>query len=203
MTDDDPLTDVRLRELPEDWAGASLITRRWIDAVVVGLGFCPWAAAVLDQSDGLSIQPCTGDATTRLEIVRTWLKTLATQDSPETLLLVVPVGLESFDQFLDFVDTSDNELRAMGLEGVLQIASFHPQYCFAGESFDDAANYTNRSPYPMLHILREDSITRSIGDGEFARSVPERNIKQAREIGNQRLSGILHDCIIGGRGANV
>lgn len=179
------------------------MTRRWIDAVVVGMEFCPWASAVLDQPDGLSLKACTGDAVTRLTTVSQCLQSMAAKGSPETQLLIAHEGLESFESFLDFVQESEDELSRLGFEGVLQLASFHPDYCFAGESFDDAANYTNRSPYPMLHILREDSITRRIGDGDFARQVPERNIERARNLGNERLSAIVRECIIGSGEPNV
>lgn len=203
MTDYDRSGDVQHTGCPQGWPRIVTATRCWIDAVVVGLGFCPWASAVLDQPDGLSVQLCAGDAEARLDTVGQWLTHMTHQETPETVLLVVPDGLESFESYLDFVQASEELLEQMEFVGILQLASFHPDYCFAGEAPDDAANYTNRSPYPMLHILREESITRRTGDGVVARGVPERNVKRARSLGNRRLSAILEQCVIDAGRADV
>ena len=113
---------------------------------------------------------------------------------PETALLVVPQGLENFEHYLDFLAEAEHLLQLEQLTGVLQLASFHPDYRFDSSPIDDPANFTNRSPFPMLHILREESVERQIGSGEFAASIPERNIETARSKGFDAMLAALRSC---------
>lgn len=100
--------------------------------------------------------------------------------------------MESFDDFLDAVEIGDELMLAQGYEGVYQLASFHPDYCFEGSDEEDAANYTNRSPYPMLHLIREASIEKALAhypkDPDL---IPETNVKLARKLGLQKMQTLL------------
>jgi hypothetical protein len=98
----------------------------------------------------------------------------------DTTLLIHPQVLGDFYDFNDFLAEVDELVEKLGLEGELQVASFHPDYCFAGSAADDPANYTNRSPYPMLHLLREASVTRAVDTFPDTESIPERNVELLR-----------------------
>lgn len=97
-------------------------------------------------------------------------------------MVVVENGLASFTEYLDFLSLLENVIAETGLEGIIQIASFHPDYCFEGESQDDPANRTNRSPYPMFHLIREVSLEKAIAKHPDPQSIPERNIALLREM---------------------
>jgi hypothetical protein len=107
------------------------------------------------------------------------------EDNPEieTALLILPNGFSDFDEYLDLVDLSEKLLKAEGFEGVYQVASFHPGYIFAGSNDNDPANYTNRSPYPMLHLLREDLLTIAIDKHTNVDDIPNQNIAKAQSLG--------------------
>ena len=111
----------------------------------------------------------------------------AKASEPETTLLIHPHVLTSFLDYNDFLDVADAAIDRLDLAGVLQIASFHPDYQFAGTAPDDVTNYTNRSPYPMLHLLREESVERAVDGYPGAERIPERNIETMRRLG---LSGL-------------
>jgi hypothetical protein len=98
-------------------------------------------------------------------------------------LIILPEHFDDFEQYLDIIDLCEQLLIMENLEGVFQVASFHPQYLFAGSDENDASNYTNRSPFPMIHILREDSLTTAIDKHVDVDSIPENNIKNAQNLG--------------------
>lgn len=103
----------------------------------------------------------------------------------ETTLLIVPDGFNDFYRYLPLVDEANAALEEEGYEGVYQLASFHPDYCFTDADYDDAANFTNRSPYPILHILREQSLEKVLAAYPDAGKIPQRNIEHARSMGRQ------------------
>jgi hypothetical protein len=107
------------------------------------------------------------------------------EDNPEieTALLILPNGFSDFDEYLDLVDLSEKLLQKEGFEGVYQVASFHPNYIFAGSDDNDPANYTNRSPYPMLHLLREDLLEIAIDKHANVDDIPNQNIAKAKSLG--------------------
>jgi hypothetical protein len=109
----------------------------------------------------------------------------------ETTLLIHPDLLNNFYAYNEFLDDADELLYQEGLEGVLQIASFHPNYQFSGTELNDAENYTNRSPYPMLHILREDSLEKAIALHPNVDAIPERNIQVMHQLGVTKLQQLL------------
>lgn len=160
-------------------------TRAWIEQAVIGLNLCPFAKAAYDKDQ---IRYALSDAQTaaalRDDLVHE-LRTLA-QAAPtavDTTLLIHPHVLTEFVDYNDFLDVADATVKALGLTGVLQVASFHPAYQFAGTTPDDVTNYTNRSPYPMLHLLREASIDLAVVAFPETRMIYQRNIDTMRRLG--------------------
>jgi len=163
--------------------------RAWLDTFVIGLDLCPFARP-LQHSDKLRI--CVSDARTDGELHRAFLgelDLLQTKSDVEiaTTLLAFPHRLSEFDDFLGFLHESQKLIESAGLEGVIQLASFHPRYQFEGTEPDAAENYSNRSPYPILHLLREDMLTRSLQDFSQPELIPERNIAALDKIGAKAL----------------
>ena len=112
----------------------------------------------------------------------------------ETTFLIFSEGFNNFLQYLDLVEKAERLLTKENYEGIYQVASFHPHYLFAGSTADDAANYTNRSPYPMLHFLREDSVSKAVDSYPGIEKVPERNIAYTRQKGLLFMQELLKQC---------
>ena len=112
----------------------------------------------------------------------------------ETSLLILPNGLSDFEDYLDFLALANKLMHQQGYEGVYQLASFHPDYCFDGVDANDASNYTNRSPYPMLHLIREESLEKVLSQYPNPENIPARNIEYTREMGEQSLKLLLQRC---------
>jgi uncharacterized protein len=160
-------------------------TRRWLERAVIGLQLCPFAASVYNggrvrfrvseqvSSEALLEELCA-------ELV--WLQAQE-MTACETSLLIHPLVLTDFIAYNDFLSQCDAALADLGLEGELQIASFHPDYQFAGTNRDDIENYTNRSPYPMLHLLREASIERAVSGLRDSAEIYRRNVRTMRTLG--------------------
>jgi uncharacterized protein len=161
-------------------------TRDWIEKAVIGLDLCPFARAVY-VSD--RIHYCVSDAQTEealLADLSRELLALYTADPGvcETTLLVHPRTLTEFLDYNAFLDSADALVETLGLSGELQVASFHPRYQFAGSTPDDIENYTNRSPYPMLHLLRESSVARAVdAAGDDVHGIGDRNMQTLRRLG--------------------
>jgi len=167
-------------------------TRDWVERVVIGLKLCPFAPA--PALKGL-IRYVTSDAETcegLLEDLATELQRLAASppEQLETTLLIHPQVLENFHDFNDFLDLADELLRMLGLEGEIQIASFHPDYQFAETESGDIGNETNRSPYPTLHLLREESIARAVDSFGDTSSIPATNLLTLQRLGRERLQAL-------------
>ena len=162
-------------------------TRRWLERAVIGLNLCPFAKAVHARKQIRYAVTAAQTAGELHEELTRELQTLAQADPAklETTLLIHPRAMTDFIDFHFFVGEADAAVRKLGLEGVLQIASFHPQYEFAGSAPDDIANYTNRSPYPTLHVLREASIDRAVAAFPDAAVIFERNIETLRRLGHE------------------
>lgn len=170
-------------------------TKKWITDVVVGCNFCPFAARevkrgsihyrVLHEAEISSVLAAVAQAMRELDEDRTI----------ETTLLIIPQGLENFDQYLDLLAEAEDRLFAEGYEGIYQLASFHPEYLFAGATASDPANYTNRSPYPMLHLLREDSVSKAVDSHADIDAVPANNIRFANERGLVYMKQLLASCM--------
>jgi len=172
-----------------DAAGADPIgdTRRWLERIVIGLNLCPFAKAVYVKDQ---VRFVLSDATTVEALVEELAEELVRlRDTPpeqiDTTLIVHPQVLGDFLEYNDFLDNADAAVEALDLQGILQVASFHPQYQFDGVAADDASNYTNRSPYPTLHLLREDSVARAVEAYPDPDVIVERNIATLDRIGVQ------------------
>ena len=162
-------------------ADATTRTERWLERVVVGLGLCPFAAPVV-EAGGLEILVSDAhDADTLTADLDDALRRMAETPAQalETLLLVVEHLLADFADFNDFLDIADALLEARGLDGVIQVASFHPDYRFEGAD-DDPAHWTNRAPYPTLHLLREASVARAVAAHGDTAAIPARNQRLLR-----------------------
>ena len=168
-------------------------TRRWIEQLVLAQNLCPFAHKPYQA--GLIRFSVTAANKTELllAVLRAELHALQATpaDKVETTLLIHPDVLNNFHAYNDFLDEADELLYREGLEGVLQIASFHPHYQFSGTEPDDVENYTNRSPYPMLHLLREDSIERAVAAHPDVDSIPDRNMQVMQDLGVATLKRIL------------
>jgi hypothetical protein len=167
-------------------------TRAWVERVVIGLKLCPFAPAP-------ALKGLIRYATSEVETPEALLEDLATElqhlvasppEEVETTLLVHPQVLQDFHDFNDFLEIADEALRIWGLEGEIQIASFHPQYQFAGTDPDDIGNATNRSPYPMLHLLREQSIARAVDAFGDTRSISAANLETLEKLGPAGLAAL-------------
>jgi hypothetical protein len=112
-------------------------------------------------------------------------------DAIETALIIYPQAFVRFETYLDLIAYGEDLLEASGFEGIFQLASFHPNYCFEGEDIDDASNYTNRSPYPMIHIIREESMARVLNVYNEPEKIPDNNIELARAKGKDFFTGVL------------
>lgn len=161
------------------------LTKKWIERIVIGHNFCPFAAKpfklkkiaykVFTQTDTEKIILSFNDE----------LSWMNKHPDIETSLLIFSDGLIDFQDYLDVLDICNNLIVSFGYEGDYQLASFHPQYQFAGTTPDDITNFTNRSPYPIIQILRESSITAALEHYENPEEIPERNMEKAREIGKE------------------
>jgi hypothetical protein len=160
-------------------------TRTWIERAVIGLNLCPFAKAVYLREQ---IRYVVSEARTRAALLADLereLRNLATADPAkvDTALLIHPRVLPGFFDYNDFLDDADAAIEHLGLAGVIQIASFHPDYQFAGTTPDDVTNYTNRSPFPMLHLLREASVAQAVAAVPDASGIHERNVETMRRLG--------------------
>jgi hypothetical protein len=160
-------------------------TRTWIERAVIGLNLCPFAKAVyLTERVRYTVSDAATSGALRDDLARE-LSTLA-QAVPtaiDTTLLIHPNVLTDFADYNAFLDVADATVKTLGLVGVLQVASFHPAYQFAGTVPDDVTNCTNRSPYPMLHLLREASIDRAVAAGPEAPTIYQHNMETMRRLG--------------------
>lgn len=172
------------------------ITRRWIDKVVVGLGICPFAEPSISGGRFRLTVCTTRDLQVLCKALIDELMFLQTEPGQEldSVLLIHPHALNDFEHYNDFLDLCDQILDDLSLVGDFQIASFHPQYRFAGSAADHLGNYTNRSPYPALHVLRESSVTRAVGEHPGTESIPENNVRRLESLGREAIEAILADC---------
>jgi hypothetical protein len=162
-------------------------TKAWLEKAVIGLNLCPFAKAVYVK-DQIRFVVSTAESTAELLAeLAAELQGLVTADPAaiDTTLLIHPRVLADFLEYNEFLEVADATLAELELEGVVQIASFHPHYQFAGSAADDVANYTNRSPFPMLHLLREASVDRAVKAFPEAAEIYEKNIVTLRRLGRQ------------------
>lgn len=174
-------------ELPTpDAANVITAMQQWLERAVIGLNLCPFAKAVHVKGQIRYVVYPGNDAQECLALLRTELLDLAGADPElrDTTLLMAPHAWPDFLDFNDFLDQADRVLRKAKLDGVLQIASFHPQFQFADSEPDDISNYTNRAPFPILHLLREASIDRAVQAFPNAESIFDKNIETLERLGH-------------------
>jgi hypothetical protein len=168
-------------------------TERWLQRAVIGLNLCPFAKAVVAKGQVRMVLSEARDETALLAQLGAEL--LHLRDTPaaetDTTLIVHPHVLGDFLDYNDFLDTADALVEELDLDGVLQVASFHPQYQFAGSEPDAVANSTNRSPWPTLHLLREDSVSRAVEAFPDPDSIVERNIATLESLGAEGWRTLL------------
>ena len=177
-------------------AAVRAATERWVRELVVGLNLCPFAAAPL-QGGRIRYVVCA--ARDFAGIYRAFLAEVETllglsPYQAETSLFIVPEGLDDFETYLQLLAVAEEALDAAGLDGVLQLASFHPDYVFADAAADDPANYSNRSPYPMLHLIREAGLSAALESYPDPEAIPARNVRRLRELGLAELQRRLARC---------
>lgn len=168
--------------------------RHWVESLVIGLNLCPFAKRELVKD---RVRFSVAKASTEeslLQALELELEMLNDNADIETTLLIHPLMLQDFEDYNQFLNYSDALLQQMGLDGVYQIASFHPDYQFGGTEVDDVENYTNRSPYPILHLLREESLERAIEDYPDVGEIPSQNIALMESLGVERLKILLGAC---------
>ncbi|MET3380472.1 DUF1415 domain-containing protein [Variovorax paradoxus] len=167
-------------------AQAEADTRRWLERAVIGLNLCPFAKAVhvKAQIHYAVYEPV--EAADLMDALLAEAKDLAALDAAvrDTTLLIAPNTLADFLDFNDFTARAERRLARAGFDGVFQLASFHPQFQFAGTEADDLGNATNRAPYPTLHLLREDSVSRAVEAFPEAEAIFERNIDTLEALGS-------------------
>jgi len=164
--------------------------RNWLEKLVIGLNLCPFAKreyindrirfAVTDAQDKQAL----------LQALKQELDRLTEDSSIETTLLIHPEVLQDFYDYNEFLDIVDGLLVDLDLEGIFQVASFHPDYQFADTQFEDVENFSNRSPYPLLHIIREQSLELAIAGYDNADEIPDRNIALLQEMGSEKVSAM-------------
>ncbi|SOY58343.1 conserved hypothetical protein, DUF1415 [Cupriavidus taiwanensis] len=161
-------------------------TRHWLERAVIGLNLCPFAKSVYVKEQVRYVVSAVTEAPDVMDELERELRLLAAADpaQTDTTLLILPHAVADFLDFNDLLYFAERLLASLGLAGTLQIASFHPQYQFAGTEPDDIENYTNRAPYPILHLLREDSIARAAAAFPDAADIYERNQAVMRRLGH-------------------
>ncbi|WP_424894772.1 DUF1415 domain-containing protein [Tepidimonas sp. HKU79] len=176
-----------------DVAAVEADMRRWVERAVIGLNLCPFAKAVwvknqvrIAVSQARHLDAFLDDLDAEL---------LRLRDTPpevlDTTLLVHPTLFPDFFVFNDFLDVVDRVIAEHDLEGVIQVAPFHPDFVFDGVEPDDITNATNRAPYATLHLLREDSVARAVASGEPAEAIVARNLETLRQLGAQGWRRLL------------
>jgi uncharacterized protein len=170
---------------PENEASVVAETRRWIERAVIGLNLCPFARTVFESGGIRYVVSSARDSDELVADLDVELRRLQDTEAAEceTVLLIHPHVLHDFLDYNDFLDVADAALDALDLGDVIQIASFHPSYQFADTSPDDVENCTNRSPFPMLHLLRQASVDRAVASVPDTASIYESNIATLRRLG--------------------
>ncbi len=173
-------------------------TRAWVTRAVVGLNLCPFAKAPLVKGQVRIVASDARDLPALLLHLAAELRHLAQADpaETETTLLVHPHVLGDFADFNQALDAVDSLVDALGLEGEIQVASFHPQYQFAGTDLHDVSNATNRSPYPTLHLLREDSIDRAVEAFPEPEAIVDANLRTLDALGAEGWAALVEQCRI-------
>jgi hypothetical protein len=163
--------------------------RDWLQTFIVELNLCPFARPVV-ASDRLRIEICESEDLDQLHrafLIELDLILQSLASEVATTLLVMPNALSSFDEYLMFIDNAEALIEQLGLDGTIQLASFHPEYLFDGEAEDSASHFSNRSPYPVIHFLREDMLSDALEEFPNPEQIPLRNISTLEKIGRAEI----------------
>ncbi|MCK5663511.1 MAG: DUF1415 domain-containing protein [Thiotrichaceae bacterium] len=164
---------------------------RWFEKVVLGLNLCPFAAKPYRQGAiRFELSQATNDETCLTDLLVN-LNLLDDQLEIETLVVIIPNHLKLFSDYNQFLDLTDAMLEQQGWMGIYQIASFHPDYVFADCDVDDRANWTNRSPYPLLHLIRESSINKAVDSHPDINAIPQRNVELLRSLNDAEMKKLF------------
>lgn len=169
-------------------------TKKWLSNVVISYTLCPFAKREYDNDRIHYAVIEATDLQRQLEEIMIQCRALDKDIDRETSLLIFPTALSDFEDYLDAVDIATALFEDQGYTGVYQLASFHPHYRFADSSPNDPSNYTNRSPYPMLHILREASVEVALANYPNPETIPVRNIQVTQDLGLQVMQDMLAEC---------
>ena len=169
----------------------------WLEKLVIGEGLCPFARQPYNAGAVRFVVTNARDEAALLEALLSELLYLRNtpMEESETSLLILPYMLADFLDYNDFLDLVDGLLEQEQMLGEFQVASMHPDYQFADTDFDDAQNYTNRSPYPILHLIREESLERVLAAFPNPEMIPERNIRHMQQLGIEHISSLLAECV--------
>jgi hypothetical protein len=165
--------------------------KQWLEEIIIGLNFCPFAKKEFVNNTIHYHESKADQVKSALHELIDECRYLQAHDELETTLIVYSDGFRGFDRYLDLVDFGNDLLIESGFEGVFQLASMHPEYCFDGEDYDNASNFTNRSPYPIIHIIREASIARVLSVYNEPEKIPENNIILANKKGTDFFQHVL------------
>ncbi|WP_458526902.1 DUF1415 domain-containing protein [Onishia taeanensis] len=166
-------------------------SRAWVEQFVVSHNLCPFAGREVTRQTIRYVAVSAHDWHETLDALIGECRRLDEDAALETTLLVLSDGVNDFDDYLDLLGVAEALFEEQGYEGVYQLASFHPDYCFDGVEEDDPANYTNRSPWPMLHLLREDAIAKALTHYPDPEAIPERNAAAMTALGGEALAATL------------
>ena len=172
-------------------------TENWLKTVIIPYNLCPFARAVVEKENALYY--CVDESNAMEENLQTLIAEawrLDNDDEIETTLIIYENAFSAFEDFLDYVELANQLLEMQHYLGIYQLAHFHPDYCFEGANELDAANYTNRAPYPMLHLIREASLEKALKSFSHPEMIPKRNIQLTRELGLEKMQALLATCKI-------
>ncbi|MFK7855703.1 MAG: DUF1415 domain-containing protein [Granulosicoccus sp.] len=164
---------------------------RWIDSIVIGLNLCPFAHRAKKHAQLRICLAKSARVVDCLQHLADEAALLTQADDQSTTLLVMPEGFSEFDDYLDLLAMAEALLDDLGYTGILQLASFHPHYQFDGTNPQDASNWTNRAPFPILHLLTESSVSRAVDAHPDPENIPVRNIEKLEQLGTIGIEQLL------------
>ena len=170
-------------------------TQCWLDKIIIKHDICPFAKRERDKDSIRFTVDESLELSQALENLVLECERLDNNPEIETTLFILAEIAQDFNDYLDFLNIASQLLIKQGYEGVYQLASFHPDYCFADCSDDDPANYTNRSPYPILHIIREQSLEKALQSYPEPELIPQRNIDYCQNLGLEKMQQMLAECM--------
>ncbi len=171
-------------------------TKNWVNDVVIGLNLCPFASSPFQNNSIEYSVYCSNSLEQHLHHLAESFTRLDESTDIETSLLIYPDAYQKFDDYLELLDFANHLLDVLNYTGIYQIASFHPDYCFADSEKNDASNFSNRSPYPMLHLIRESSLEKALASYPNSEKIPENNIIKLRSIGYKKMQEKLNSIIV-------